>query len=119
MTTNFTAIINANLDMFDETECFEEEYEYSNGIGWEETEDGIEYDEDYEETYYRLPNGTVVSEVEFLDYLRKEMATIVERCGVYGADEYAELASFYSDVHKDIYGFRPYDIGLRFHGFHG
>ena len=116
MTTNFTAIINENLDMFyDEADCFETEYEYSNGIGWEETEDGFEYED--EEITFTLADGTVVSDVEFLAHLRKEMATIVERCGVYGAEEYAELAAFYSDVHKDIYGFRPYDIGLRCHGF--
>lgn len=43
MTTNYTWILNENLDQI-EVESAEEEYEYSNGLGWHETADGLEWD---------------------------------------------------------------------------
>ena len=44
MTTNYTWILNENLDQI-EVESAEEEYEYSNGLGWHETADGLEWDQ--------------------------------------------------------------------------
>ena len=44
VTTNYTWILNENLDQF-EVESAEEEYEYSNGLGWHETADGLEWDQ--------------------------------------------------------------------------
>lgn len=43
MTTNYTWILNENLDQF-EVESAETEYEYSNGLGWSETADGLVWD---------------------------------------------------------------------------
>lgn len=44
VSTNYTHLINENLDQF-EVVAIETETEYSNGLGWSETEDGIEYEE--------------------------------------------------------------------------
>lgn len=112
MTTNYTHIFNDNLDMFDTTECMgiaetlryeeqmrqEDEYDMACLMGWDE------YDEPSQETF------------DYLHKLEQEMQEIVERCGVYGAEQWAEVASVYSDVYKDCYGMRPEGIWLRYHG---
>ena len=108
MTTNYTHIINDNLDMMDIDIPVEMDKarEYSNGMGWNETEDGIEWEDDY----------PTAEDFAYLHSLEQRMADIVTRCGVYGAEEWGELASYYSDIHKDIFGYRPHGIGLFYHG---
>ena len=44
VTTNYTWILNENLNQI-EVESAEMEYEYSNGLGWHETADGLEWDQ--------------------------------------------------------------------------
>ena len=105
MTTNYTNILNSNLDMFD-TE--EDTFEFSTGIGWDEADWDIS-EEDWSDSE-RWESQ------DYLDKLEVEMDTIVERCGVYGAEEWAEVAAVFSDVYKDVYGVRPYGIGLAYHG---
>ena len=92
MTTNFTAIINENLDMFDETETMslaEEAMEVKNEL------------QAREEEARELEN--------FRAYERKVLAMSGNEEG------YAEAMALYSDWHKDMYGYRPYGIGLRYH----
>ena len=104
MTTNFTHILNANLDMFDTAPCYGISEEIEREKAYEAEQDELLF---WEEDDYNW---------ETLRKLENAMKEIMERCGVYGAEEWAEVASIYSDVYKDIFGMRPYGIGLMYHG---
>lgn len=92
MTTNFTHLINENADMFDD-EFF--------GIEEDTMEDTIDLFEDdgWEPT---------VEDYEYLQQLKARLVEVIERCGMYGEDEFAEAWGAYSDYHKDIFNVRPH-----------
>lgn len=112
MTTNYTHILNENLDMFSGYDYPADMVELADGslVTWEEI-----WADDYYDDYYTYDYMNE-SLSDYLDELERQMAEIVERCGVYGAEEWAELAFIYSDVYKDLYGMRP-SYGLFYHGF--
>lgn len=108
MTTNFNHILNENLDMLPGYDFPSNFIELDDGTLVEESYLWFGWDDDDEWEYCEDDDAEIEANLEaYLDELEQEMATIVERCGVYGAEEYAELASIYSDVYKDIYGIRP------------
>ena len=97
VSTNYTHLINENLDQFDEFDIIEST-EYSNGLGWFETDNGIEYEDDW------MPTD---EDWEWLHKSESRLHEIIERCGQYGEDEWSEEWGFYSDLYKDIFGSRP------------
>ena len=118
MTTNFNRILNDNLDMFDTAPVGSDEREYSNGMGWCETEDGIIWDEDYDvvdddddDGMIHFIDGTVMPEWEYLKNLRNEMRSIAKEHGR-DSKEFIDAYSYYSDVYKDIHGIRPHSIAF-------
>ena len=116
MTTNFNRILNDNIDMFDTTPVTSDEREYSNGMGWCETEDGIIWEDDYDDTenddgMIHFADGTEMPEWEYLKNLRNEMRSIAREQGR-NSKEFIDAYSYYSDVYKDIYGFRPHSIAF-------
>ena len=109
MTTNYTHIFNDNIDMFDTTETMsiaeQVAAELAELAERDAEQEAWEAEQEWERSMYTE-----------LHEILHEMDEIVKRCGVYGAEQWAELAAYYSDIHKDLYGFRPHDIGLRYHG---
>ena len=108
MTTNFTAIINANLDMFDTTETMsisEQVAEYNFFAELERER------EEFEAQYEAYDEEIDKSLRSYIKELEAQASTMEE-----GSPEWMETMAVYSDVYKDIHGFRPYGIGLRFHG---
>ena len=110
MTTNITHILNQNLDQFPGFDFPADMVELEDGsivtldeaCGWHEPDE----DEPEDECTCFLPDGTPVSDSEFLAYLEQKLGEIAETEGR-DSEEYRGLASFYSDVYKDINGFRP------------
>ena len=88
MTTNFNHIINDNIDMFDESEC--------QSIAEQVAEFNAEMAE-LEAEYQLRAYAEEVGQMNETD------------------EGYAEAMALYSDMYKDVYGHRPYGIGLRYH----
>ena len=114
MTTNYTAIINDNLDMFDGFDYPSDMIEMDNGELLTHDEFMARVYEDDNRAEFE-DDGPTEEDYALLHRLEKAMQEIADRCGVYGYDEYREVAAFYSDVYKDIFGMRPYGIGLMYH----
>lgn len=113
MTTNYTHILNAHIDQIPGFDYPANMVELDNGdvvpafaIWW----DGEPFDEeepDEEPTCFI--DGQPVSEGEFLSHIRETLRKLRDQYGT-DSEEFREEWSFYSDVHKDIYGVRPHSF---------
>ena len=121
MTTNYTRILNDNLDMISGYDypadmiemdngdllTHDEYISYIYGDRWDEEEP------DDEPTNFI--DGKPVSDAEFLAHIRATLVRIAEEQGE-DSDEFRDEYSFSSDVYKDIHGIRPHGYKLTLFG---
>ena len=88
-------------------ETWERYHEMEKENLWEVMRSGWLYEETYEKycEEFDKAKGELFDGVEYVAKIRNKLYTMP-----YGKD-WEEECSFYSDYHKDIYGWRPRDIG--------